>query len=78
MPKNDNFSPKQSNNKGSSKGNDNSPKFPIWIYVVLLMALLGIQVYFMNTESGSRIKYSTFLSYVEKGYVKQYKEWELH
>ncbi|MCW9708380.1 ATP-dependent zinc metalloprotease FtsH [Fodinibius salsisoli] len=71
MPKNENFSPKQSNKKGSSKGKDDSPKFPIWIYVVLLMALLGIQVYFMNTESGSRIKYSTFLSYVEQGYVKQ-------
>lgn len=57
--------------KGPSKGGDNSPKFPIWIYIVLILALLGIQVYFMSTESGSRIKYSTFLSYAEKGYIEQ-------
>ncbi|HET6527192.1 MAG TPA: ATP-dependent metallopeptidase FtsH/Yme1/Tma family protein, partial [Balneolaceae bacterium] len=54
-----------------SKKENKSPKFPIWIYVVLLLALLGIQVYFMNPDSGSRIKYSTFLEYVEKGYVNE-------
>jgi len=56
--------------KNLLKGNNKSPKFPIWIYVVLLFILLGIQFYFMNTGSGNRIKYSTFLEYVEKGYVE--------
>ena len=50
-------------------GSENSPKFPIWIYVVLLLALLAVQFYFMNSDSSTRIKYSTFLEYVEKGYV---------
>ncbi|HKK45436.1 MAG TPA: ATP-dependent zinc metalloprotease FtsH [Balneolaceae bacterium] len=59
----------QNNPKGS--GGNKSPKFPIWIYVVLLLALLGIQVYFMNPDSGNKIKYSTFLEYVQKGYVKE-------
>jgi cell division protease FtsH len=71
MPKNNNFSPENSNKKRSSKGEDKSPRFPIWIYVVLLMVLLGIQLYFMSTGTDSRIKYSTFLSYIEKGYVNQ-------
>ncbi len=64
------------NKKGSDPGNQmkgdgKSPKFPIWIYIVLLLGLLGIQVWFMNPDSGSRIKYSTFLEYVEKGYIDQ-------
>lgn len=64
---------RDSNLKNNSRdnGSDKSPKFPIWIYVVLLLALLGIQVYFMNPDSGNRIKYSTFLEYVQKGYVKE-------
>ena len=55
--------------KESVKGNGSSPKFPIWIYVVLLLVLFGIQFYFMNYDDGKEIKYSTFLEYVEKGYV---------
>src|SRR5690625_4522088 len=66
-----NSSNNNNNLKGPSKGGEKSPKFPIWIYVVLLLALFGIQIYFMNTTSGERIKYSTFLSYVEKGYIEQ-------
>jgi len=63
-------SPKNNSDKKDGLGGDNSsPKFPIWIYVVLLMVLLAVQFYFMNSESGNRIKYSTFLEYVEKGYV---------
>ena len=64
---------KSSNKKSNQKGDgqSDSPKFPIWIYAVLLLVLLGIQLYFMNTDGGERIKYSTFLSYVEKGYVNQ-------
>ncbi len=62
---------KKDDPKNSSRENNNSPKFPIWIYIVLLLVLLGIQFYFMNPEEGSEIKYSTFLEYVEKGYVDE-------
>lgn len=61
---------KNSELKDSLKGK-NTPKFPIWIYVVLLLVLLGIQVYFLNPDDGNRIKYSAFLEYVQKGYVDE-------
>ena len=62
---------KDSDSKSPVKGNNNSPKFPIWIYAVLLLALFGIQIFFMSQGTGNRIKYSQFLEYVEKGYVKE-------
>ncbi|PAU93121.1 AAA family ATPase [Aliifodinibius salipaludis] len=62
---------KKGGDKAPGKGTDSSPKFPIWIYVILLLVLLGIQFYFMNPDAGNKIKYSTFLEYVEKGYVEQ-------
>src|SRR5699024_3694402 len=58
-------------NKTSKKSGGKTAKIPNWIYAVLLMALIGFQFYFMNTNSGDRIKYSTFLEYVEEGYVSQ-------
>ena len=68
---------KQSKNnkkKGSNKKSDgkkNSPKFPMWIYVVLILALFGIQFYFLGGKSGNSVKYSQFLEYVEEGYVQE-------
>lgn len=62
---------KKGDSKNPLSGSKNGPKFPIWIYVILLLVLLGIQFYFMNPEAGNRIKYSTFLEYVEKGYVDE-------
>ncbi|MDX1618689.1 MAG: ATP-dependent zinc metalloprotease FtsH [Balneolaceae bacterium] len=59
--------------KDKLKGSENnrSPKFSIWIYIIVLLGLLAIQFYFMSPESGNRIKYSQFLEYVEEGYVDQ-------
>lgn len=58
--------------KDKLKGDNNkSPRFSIWIYVIVLLGLLAVQFYFMSPESGSRIKYSQFLEYVEEGYVDQ-------
>ncbi len=60
-------------NEGPEKSehSNNSPKFPLWIYAVLLLALFGIQIFFMNQESGNALKYSQFLDYVKKGYVEE-------
>ncbi|MEX0994292.1 MAG: ATP-dependent zinc metalloprotease FtsH [Balneolaceae bacterium] len=67
MP-NKNFKPgKRSNSKDKSK----SPRFPVWIYLVLILFLIAINFYFVPTDQSERIKYSTFLEYVEKGYVKE-------
>lgn len=62
---------KDSDQKELLKEKNNSPKFPIWIYIVLLLGLLGIQFWFMSSDDGNRIKYSTFLEYVEKGYIDE-------
>jgi len=62
---------KKGDSKAPLKGTDSSPKFPIWIYVILLLVLLGIQFYFMNPDAANKIKYSTFLEYVEKGYIEE-------
>jgi len=61
---------KGKNNNGDEKSG-NSSKFPIWIYAVLLLVLFAIQFYFITPDNQNRIKYSTFLEYVEKGYVDE-------
>jgi len=74
MPKKTNKTNKKdsdSKKENPIKGNNNSPKFPIWIYAVLLLALFGIQIFFMSQGEGNRIKYSQFLEYVDSGYVKE-------
>jgi len=56
---------------GSGKENNKNPRFPIWIYVVLFLVLIAFNFYMVPGESSERIKYSTFLEYVEKGYVEE-------
>ena len=65
-------SPKNSSEKKSGKkGDKKAPKFPIWIYAVLFLVLIGFNLYFVPGESSERIKYSEFLNYVESGYVDE-------
>ncbi|WP_234572671.1 ATP-dependent zinc metalloprotease FtsH [Rhodohalobacter sp. 614A] len=65
-----NFPQKNSNNK-DSKNSKKTPRFPIWIYVVLFLVLIGFNLYFVPGTSSERIKYSEFLEYVEEGYVDE-------
>lgn len=58
------------NNIRNPKAGNKNPKFPIWIYVILLLILLGIQFYMFAPGGGNRIEYSKFLEYVKKGYVE--------
>ncbi len=55
---------------GSGKDGKKSPRF-IWIYVVLFLVLIAINFYFVPTDTSEKIKYSTFLEYVEKGYIDE-------
>src|SRR6056297_3073053 len=57
--------------KGKDSKNKNTPNFPILIYVVLFMLLIGFNLYFVPGDSSERIKYSEFLEYVEQGYVSE-------
>ncbi|TVQ67419.1 MAG: ATP-dependent metallopeptidase FtsH/Yme1/Tma family protein [Balneolaceae bacterium] len=48
-----------------------APRFPIWIYLVLFLILIGFNFLFIPSESSERIKYSEFLTYVQQGYVDE-------
>ncbi len=67
---------KKTNNKFGRSGKDKkdkkkSPRFPMWIYIVLILGLFAVQFYFMSGEDPGRIKYSQFLEYVKQGYVEE-------
>ena len=68
---------KRNNNSNSKfppkkqKGDKKGPKFPVWIYVVLFLILIAFNFYMVPGESSDRIKYSTFLEYVQEGYVDE-------
>jgi cell division protease FtsH len=64
------ISPKKKSNS-QSNGEKKTPRFPIWIYVVLFLVLIGFNFYFVPGESSERIKYSEFLNYVQGGYVEE-------
>jgi cell division protease FtsH len=65
-----NFPQKKSSNKDKNNSKK-TPRFPIWIYVVLFLVLIAFNLYFVPGNSSERIKYSEFLEYVEEGYVKE-------
>lgn len=48
-----------------------APRFPIWIYLVLFLILIGFNFLFIPGESSERIKYSEFLSHVQNGYIEE-------
>ncbi len=60
--------PKSGSNKNDKK---KGPRFPIWIYVVLFLVLIGFNFLVAPGDSSERIKYSEFLEYVQEGYVKE-------
>jgi cell division protease FtsH len=64
------ISPKKKSNSQSG-GEKKAPRFPIWIYVVLFLVLIGFNFYFVPGDSSERIKYSEFLNYVQNGYVEE-------
>lgn len=70
MSKKSNFK-KSSQDSNKNKEGKKAPKFPIWIYVVLFLLLIGFNLYFVPGESSERIKYSEFLNYVQNGYVDE-------
>ncbi len=47
------------------------PKFSLWIYLAIFMALLIHLFIFLGSEQENAIEYSTFLNYVEQGLVEK-------
>src|SRR5690554_2176688 len=58
-------------NSKKTKDTKKAPRFPIWIYLVLFLMLIGFNLYFVPGENAERIKYSEFLTYVQNGYVEE-------
>lgn len=48
-----------------------SPRFPIWIYVAILVGLILIQIFAFSQDSSSRVDYSEFLNQVQQGWVEK-------
>lgn len=65
-----NLSKKEASNK-KDKGAKKAPRFPIWIYLVLFLLLIGFNLYFVPGESSERIKYSEFLTFVQEGFIEE-------
>jgi cell division protease FtsH len=53
----------------SSDGKKNRPGFSIWVYLAVFLVLLALNFYFWGDADENKIEYSTFLEYVENGYV---------
>ena len=49
----------------------NSPKFPTWGFLVIILLLIVVQFMFLDPETGKTIKYSKFLDDVKNGYVEE-------
>jgi cell division protease FtsH len=62
---------KKKTTENKSKEGKKAPRFPIWIYVVLFLILIGFNLYFVPGESSERIKYSEFLNHIKNGYVEE-------
>lgn len=74
MPENKNKNSNKFNSgkKGKGKNNKkNSSRFPMWIYIVLILGLFAVQFVFMSGGTAGRIKYSQFIEYVKKGFVEE-------
>lgn len=57
--------------KNEKKG-EKQPKFPpVWLYIIILLVLLGLQFMYFQPDADSRIEYSTFLNHVKEGNVKR-------
>ncbi len=50
---------------------DKRPRFSLWIYLAIFLALIVHILLFINSADPNSIEYSTFLDYVEKGYVSE-------
>ncbi|NNF03491.1 MAG: AAA family ATPase, partial [Rhodothermales bacterium] len=62
--------------RGDSSGKgpklpDRRPKFMLWIYLAAFMALMVHIFLFMGGVETNDIEYSTFLRYIEQGYVEE-------
>jgi len=69
QPERNSESPRQPPENSSSDGN--RPRFALWIYLAIFLALVVHLVIYMGGADSSSVEYSEFLDYVEQGYVER-------
>ena len=67
----DNLKVGRDGDSGGPRLPDRKPKFSLWIYLAIFLALLVHFFIFWGGESPNTVDYSTFLNYVEQGYVEK-------
>lgn len=67
----DNIKLGRDNESGGPRLPDRKPKFSLWIYLAIFLALLVHFFIFWGGEDPNTIDYSTFLEYVEEGHVEK-------
>lgn len=65
----DNLKIGRNGDSGGPRLPDRKPKFSLWIYLAIFLALLVHFFIFWGGEDPNTIDYSTFLEYVEEGYI---------
>ena len=65
------MNPRRGEEKKGGPRESGKPRFSLWIYAAIFLALLVVQAYLWGGTSGNEIDYSAFLENVEEGNVEE-------
>ncbi|HHP7238576.1 ATP-dependent zinc metalloprotease FtsH [Longibacter sp.] len=60
-----------SSEDGPSNNSEGRPRFALWIYLAIFLALVVHLFLYMGGSDAASVEYSQFLDYVERGYVER-------
>ncbi len=67
----DPMNPRNGEGKTGGPRETRKPRFSLWIYAAIFLALLVVQAYLWGGTTGNEIDYSAFLEYVDNGKVDE-------
>jgi cell division protease FtsH len=65
------MNPRKGEQRSGSGREPRRPRSALWIYIILILGLLLAQAYLWSGAPSNEIGYSTFLDYVERGYIEE-------
>ena len=65
------MNPRRGDEKKGGPRETGRPRFSLWIYAAIFLALLVVQAYLWGGTGGNEIDYSAFLEHVEDGHVEE-------
>ncbi len=65
------INPEEQSTPPEKRSPESRNRSPIWIYAIIFIILGAINIYLMGSTNPNRLDYSTFLSFIEKGYIEQ-------